>query len=59
MIKGALKMGRKHIENIKKFNQNIIVTLNKFEDDSIEEIECVRKYVNNYNVFILFVFKFS
>ena len=39
-----------HIENIKKFNQNVIVTLNKFDDDTLEEIECVKKYVNEYNV---------
>lgn len=39
-----------HIENMKKFNQNVIVTLNKFDDDTIEEIECVRNYVKNYNV---------
>lgn len=39
-----------HIENMKKFNQNVIVTLNKFDDDTLEEIECVKKYVNEYNV---------
>ena len=39
-----------HIENMKKFNQNIIVTLNNFEDDSLEEIECVKNYVSKYNI---------
>lgn len=39
-----------HIENMKKFNQNVIVTLNKFEDDTLEEIECVKDYVKTYDV---------
>ena len=39
-----------HIENMRKFNQNVIVTLNKFDDDILEDIDCVRKYVNKYNV---------
>ena len=39
-----------HIENMKKFNQNVIVTLNKFEDDFNEDIEIVREYVENYQV---------
>ena len=39
-----------HIENIKKFNQNIIVTLNKFDDDLDEEINLINNYVNEYNV---------
>ena len=39
-----------HIENLKKFNQNIIVTLNKFEDDSIEDINIIKEYVSTYNL---------
>ena len=39
-----------HIENMKKFNQNVIVTLNKFDDDIDIDIELVRKYVNEFNV---------
>lgn len=39
-----------HIENIKKFNQNIIVTLNKFDDDIDEEINIINNYVKEYNV---------
>ena len=39
-----------HIENLKKFNQNIIVTLNKFEEDSKEEIDIIKDYVSKYNV---------
>ncbi len=39
-----------HIENMKKFNQNIIVTLNKFSDDKEEDIEAIREYVKEYYV---------
>jgi len=39
-----------HIENLKKFNQNIIVTLNKFDDDSDDDIEIIKEYVKYYNV---------
>ena len=42
----ALKLGGKnlkaHIENLKNFNQNVIVALNKFATDSDEEIAHVR-----------------
>ena len=33
-----------HIENLRKFGVNIIVALNKFEQDSLEDIERVRKF---------------
>lgn len=39
-----------HIENMKKFNQNVIVTLNKFDDDTDEDICTVRNYVKDFNV---------
>ena len=39
-----------HIENLKKFNQNIIVTLNKFEDDTIEDINIIKDYVSTFNL---------
>ena len=42
----ALKLGgenlKAHIENLKKFNQNVIVALNKFATDTDEEIAHVR-----------------
>ena len=42
----ALKLGgenlKAHIENLKNFNQNVIVTLNKFATDTDEEIAHVR-----------------
>lgn len=39
-----------HIENLSKFNQNVIVVLNKFPDDSIDDINIVREYVNTFNI---------
>lgn len=33
-----------HIDNMKKFNDNVIVSLNKFEDDTLEEIEFIRQF---------------
>ena len=39
-----------HIENMKKFNDNIIVSLNKFEDDNIDDINKLRDYLNNKNI---------
>lgn len=39
-----------HIDNMKKFNQNIIVALNKFDSDTDEEIKIVQDYVENKGV---------
>ena len=39
-----------HIENMKKFNQNVIVTLNKFDDDNDEDICIIQNYVKEFNV---------
>lgn len=39
-----------HINLMKNFNNNIIVSLNKFTDDVEKEIEEVRKYVEEFNV---------
>lgn len=50
---GNLKKGienlKFHILNMQKFNDNLIVILNKFNDDKKEEIEFVKNYVNNLN----------
>lgn len=40
----------KHIKNIKNFTDNILVVLNKFEDDKIEEINIIKDFVNNHNI---------
>ena len=47
--KGLCNLGA-HIENLKKFNQNIIITLNKFEDDSENDINIVKEYVSKYKL---------
>ena len=51
---GAVKNGlcnlKVHIENLKKFNVNIIVTLNKYDSDTKEEIELVKEYVTSQGI---------
>lgn len=46
-----LKLGienlKYHILNMKKFCSNVIVSLNKFDNDLLEEIEFVKNYTNN------------
>ncbi len=45
----ALKIGisnlERHIENMSKYTKNIIVCLNKFDNDTIEEINYIKDYV--------------
>ncbi|MDD3453848.1 MAG: formate--tetrahydrofolate ligase [Bacilli bacterium] len=51
---GILKEGilnlKTHIENMKLFNSNLLVVLNKFEDDNNEDIVFIKDYVNNLGV---------
>lgn len=39
-----------HINNMKKFNDNVIVALNRFDDDLDEEIEFIKEFCINKNV---------
>ena len=39
-----------HIKNMSKFTDNLIVSLNKFEDDTLEEINELKKYLDNMNI---------
>ena len=39
-----------HINNMKKFNSNVIVSLNKFESDLVEEIKQVEHFCSKLNV---------
>ena len=39
-----------HISNMQKYTKNIVVCLNKFHTDSLEEIEFVKNFVLNMNV---------
>jgi len=38
-----------HITNMKKFNDNVLVILNKFKEDKEEEIEFVKQFCNRLN----------
>ena len=40
----------KHIQNISNFTNNILVVLNKFEDDKIEDINILKDFVNKLNI---------
>lgn len=50
----ALKEGisnlKVHIENMQNYTKNIVVTLNKYNNDTEEEIEFVKNYVEKMNV---------
>lgn len=39
-----------HIKNMSKFTNNIIISLNKFSDDTKEDIDNLRTYLNKYNI---------
>lgn len=51
---GSLKEGicnlDVHVENLKLMNNNIIVTLNKFIDDDIEDINYLQSYLENKKI---------
>lgn len=40
----------KHIKNINNFTNNLLVVLNKFEDDKIEDINILKDFVNKLNM---------
>ena len=39
-----------HVENMKKFSTNVIVALNKYSTDTVEEIEIVKNYCEKNNI---------
>ncbi len=51
---GAVKKGlsnlKKHIENIQKFKVPAVIAINKFSDDTEEEINIIKKYSKKANV---------
>ena len=47
--KGICNLDR-HIENMKKFNSNILVVLNEYSTDTLDEISFVKKHVEDLNV---------
>lgn len=46
---GLCNLGR-HITNLKRFNIPVIVAINKYTDDSIEDIEKIKNYTLSYGV---------
>lgn len=50
----AIKKGicnlKAHIDNMKMFTKNIVVTLNRYTTDTIEEINYIKEYVENMSV---------
>ena len=51
---GSLEKGLEnleyHILNMSKFTSNLIISLNKFTDDTEEEIKIIRDFVSKYNL---------
>ena len=43
----GIKNVERHIENINKYTNNLVVCINKFDTDSLEDINYVKNYVNN------------
>ena len=39
-----------HIENMKKFSSNVVVALNKYSTDTVEEINIVKEYCEKNNI---------
>ena len=50
MVKVGLNNLKIHLENMLRFNSNVVVCLNKYETDSEEEINVVREYMNLCNI---------
>jgi len=49
-VKEGLPNLKVHIENMLKFNSNLVVCLNKYDTDTLDEIDIVRRCCNDYNV---------
>ena len=41
---------KRHIDNMKQFNSNILVVLNKYSTDTQDEIDFIKNFVENLNV---------
>lgn len=49
-ITQGLENLKKHIHNLKKFGQNVVVALNKYSSDTESEIELVREFCKNEQI---------
>lgn len=45
-----IKNLKEHLENIQKYTKNIVVCLNKFQDDQKEEINVIKNYCQNQQI---------
>lgn len=50
ILKSGIKNLDAHVNNMKKYLDNVMVCLNKFDSDTLDEIECVREYCNKNNI---------
>lgn len=46
-VKSGLCNLEAHIDNVLKYTDNVMVTLNKYDTDTVDEIEVVKTYVNS------------
>ncbi len=45
--RGLANLGR-HLENMKKFGMDVVVAINRRETDDLEELNMIKRFVNNY-----------
>jgi len=50
ILKSGIKNLDKHVSNMKKYLDNVLVCLNKFDNDMDDEIECVKNYCDRNNI---------
>ena len=50
ILKSGIKNLDKHVSNMKKYLDNVLVCLNKFDNDMSDEIECVKNYCDRNNI---------
>ena len=50
VLKSGIVNLDKHVKNMKKYLDNVLVCLNKFSSDTEEEIECISEYCNLNNI---------
>lgn len=49
-LEKGIKNLQKHIENIQKFNVPVIVCINRYSNDTEEEIKYIKEFLNNMNI---------
>ncbi len=51
-IKKGISNLQAHIDNLTYLNTNLVVTLNKFDDDTDEDVNYVKEYVESQNILV-------